>query len=288
MHGGRADTVLALPGVVNRVFRVVGPGNDWVVRYPLDSRRPDEFPVEVWAAEQASLHGIATPEVVARGHLDDRPYLVIEYVESQQDQDQDEAWRWLGRYATLAATVPLRDAPQAIFSRFGRDLPLAWRAHLNYNYHALSEHDPLTKDGVYRTEDRSHLRALVERLRSADFTFGLAHGDLAPRNLISRRAPSPPVLLDWGSATTGPVPWTDLQRVYAWTVHNQTVSEPALAQFADGAGIPLTGQVRAVLEQMSAVRFLDLARWARERRPDLYDKYRQCSQQGLRTLLGAA
>lgn len=55
MHGGTAEEVIALPGVVNRVFRVTGPTNDWVIRYPSDERRTNEFPVEIWAAHQASL-----------------------------------------------------------------------------------------------------------------------------------------------------------------------------------------------------------------------------------------
>ena len=68
-------------------------------------------------------------------------------------------------------------------------------------------------------------------------------------------------------------------------MHDQTVSESALAQFADGAGVLLDVHARSLLEQMTAVRFLDLARWARERRPDLYDEYRQSSRQGLATIL---
>lgn len=287
MHGGAADVATSLPGVVNRVLRVTGPGTDWVVRFAADARRPNEFPTEVWAARLGSRYGIATPRVVGTGHLEDRAYLVVEHVEPQEEQDTDESWRWLGRYAAILPTVPLdHDAPEEIFSRFGRDLPLAWRAHLDYNLDALSERDPLSEEGVYRPHDRAHLRSLLDRLRSADFTFGLAHGDLAPRNLIQRRPPSPAVLLDWGTATTGPAPWTDLQRVYAWAVHDRTVQSSALDLFADAAGVRLDEQATAILEQLTALRLLDLARWARERRPDLYDQYRRSSQLGLATLVG--
>jgi hypothetical protein len=284
-HGGTAAKVVALPGVVNRVFRVTGSGYDWVIRYPQDVRRANEFPVEIWAGHQASLLGIPTPSVVATGHLNHRPYLVLDYIQPQEGQSIDDSWRWLGRYATVMSAVPLDEAPQEIFSRFGRDLPTAWRAHLDYNLEALSGTDPLIADGIYRPKERGRLRALIEQLRSVDFPFGLAHGDLAPRNLIPRRAPSPPVLLDWGTATSGPALWTDLQRVYAWWKHDQTISRAALDQFAIGAGVTLDRQAMAVLEQLSAARFLDLARWARERRPDLYQQYRQTSRQGLTTVL---
>ena len=286
LHGGQADAVVALTGVVNRVFRVSGPHTDWIVRFAVDDQRPDEFPTEMWAARHASDSGVPAPELVAYGHLDARPYLVVEHVEAYRDPDPDQAWRWLGRYAARLARVPLDEAPEQVFSRFGRDLPLAWRAHLTYNLDALSGWDPLLEDGVYQAGDRDRLRASIERLMEADFSFGLAHGDLAPRNLVLQRPPLPPVLLDWGTATTGPAPWTDLQRVYAWTTYDRTVTGSALAQFAEACGLSLDEPTTAVLEQMSAVRFLDLARWARERRPDLYQEYRRSGRRGLASILG--
>lgn len=286
IHGGKADQVASLPGVVNHVLRVTAAENDWVVRFPVDPRRPNEFPAEIWVAHQASLVGIASPHLVGTGEVDGRPYMVVEYIGPQEAPAADQLWGWLGRYAATLARVPLDQAPEQLFSRFGRHLPSAWTYHLGYNLEQLSQRDPLIEDGVYHRQDLDRLRALLEPLKSTEFAFGLTHGDLAPRNLIPRRAPSPPLLIDWGTATTGPAPWTDLQRVYVWAVHDQTISPDALRRFADAAGLPLSGHVTATLMQMTALRFLDLARWARERRPDLYDEYRQSSQEGLRTILG--
>lgn len=286
-HGGAADAVVSLPGVVKHVLRVTGDSNDWVVRFPVDRRQPNEFPTEIWVSQRASELGIDTPEVVATGHLDDRPYLVLRYLAPDGELDTDETWRWLGHYSAVLANMPLDGAPGELFSRLGRDLPSAWRSHLHYNLHELSEGDPLINDGVYRHGDLSRLRALLESLESIDFTFGLAHGDLAPRNLISRRPPASPVLIDWGTATTGPAPWTDLQHVYVWAVHDQTISPEALHHFAAGAGLTTDDAVMAVLKQMTALRYLDLARWAKERRPELYDQYRVSSGRGLRTILSS-
>lgn len=287
MHGGGADQIVSLPGVVNSVLRVTGVGNDWVVRFPVDPRRPDEFPTEIWVAHQARELGIDTPPVVATGYLDNRPYMVVEYITPQGKLDADQMWCWLGRYAATLATAPLDGAPDEIFSRFGRDLSSAWRSHLLYNLAELSEQDSLIEDGVYPRQDLDRLRALLEPLEFADLAFGLAHGDLAPRNLIPRRTPLPPVLIDWGTATTGPAPWTDLQQVYVWAVHDRTISHDALHQFAAAAGLPMGDQVSALLNQLTALRFLDLARWARDRRPDLYDQYRHSSRHGLRRILEA-
>lgn len=284
-HGGQANAVVALPGNVNRVFRVSGPATDWVVRFPLDDRRSNEFPKEIWAARGASGQGVPVPTVVAAGDLDGRLYLVLEYVEPYETDSPGATWQWLGRYAARVAVVPLEDAPTQLFSRFGRDLRFAWRAHLQYNLDALSSHDLLLDDGVYARQDSERLRASIEQLMRVDFRHGLAHGDLAPRNLVPRHPPTPPVLLDWGTATTGPAPWTDLQRVYAWMRYDRSIDELALAQFAEGAGVNLDEQATVVLEQLSAVRFLDLARWARERRPDLYQEQCRSSRLALTAIL---
>ena len=286
MRGGQADAVIALPGNVNRVFRISGPDTDWVVRYPIDGQRSNEFPTEVWAPRRASGQGIPVAPVVAIGELEGRPYLVLKYVAPNAAHVQGGTWQWLGRYAARLAMVPLDDAPTGVFSRFGRDLRSAWRAHLQYNLDALSSQDPLLDDGVYPREGRDRLRVLIEQLMLVDFRHGLAHGDLAPRNLVPRRSPLPPILLDWGTATTGPAPWTDIQRVFAWTRYDRLVDELALAQFAEGAGVGLDKQATTGLEQMSAVRFLDLARWARERRPDLYREQCGSSRLALATILG--
>lgn len=287
-HGGAAEDVVSLPGVVNNVFRVTGGSNDWVVRFPADQRRPNEFPTEIWASRHARALGIDTPEVIATGYLDGRPYMLAEYCAPEGSCDASEVWRWLGHYSATLARVPLEDAPEELFSRFGRDLPTAWRSHLLYNRQALSGRDPLIQDGVYQHDDLDRLRTLLDRLESSNFSFGLAHGDLAPRNLISRRPPSPPVLIDWGTATTGPAPWTDLQQVYVWAVHDQTIGYDALHLFAAAAGLPAGDAVLDVLKQMTALRYLDLARWAKERRPDLYDHYRASSSDGLKAILSTA
>jgi aminoglycoside phosphotransferase (APT) family kinase protein len=273
-----------LAGVVNAVFRVWGTGFDWVVRFPVDPSRPNEFPLEEWALAVARRAGIRVPEVVGSGVLDDVPFLVLEYLEPAAVHPENP-WAWLGRYAHAVSGVPLTGAPDAVFSRFGRDLPAAWHAHLAYNLDALDDHDPLLHNGGYSKKQQPALRALLTELGSARFEHGLAHGDLAPRNLISRGSTEAPVLLDWGTASVGPAPWTDLQRVYQWAVHDQTVPPAALVRFAAAAGLPLTDDTERMLVRLTVLRFLDLARWARERRPDLYPDYLAACAAGVHAAL---
>ncbi|MCU1447695.1 aminoglycoside phosphotransferase family protein [Cryobacterium sp.] len=286
VRGRGRDPVAVTPlgGVVNEVFRVRGAGFDWVVRFPADPERRNEFPVEEWAMRAARQAGIPVPDVVGSGRLDDRPYLVLQYCEPAVDGLADP-WTWLGRYARSVGRLPLAGAPEAVFSRFGRDLPAAWQAHVAYNLDSLGADDPLRRDGAYAVEHRPALRALLAELQAEPFDFGLAHGDLAPRNLIAPARPAAPVLLDWGAAGTGPAPWTDLQRVYQSAVHDRTITPAALADFAAAAGTPMTEATERVLLALTVLRFLDLARWARERRPELYSDYLVACTAGIRTAL---
>jgi aminoglycoside phosphotransferase (APT) family kinase protein len=276
--------VSPLAGVVNAVVRVRGSGFDWVVRFPVDPSRPNEFPLEEWAMGAARRAGIRVPDVVGSGLLDDVPFLVLEYIEPAVAAPENQ-WACLGRYARAVSGVPLTEAPDAVFSRFGRDLPAAWQAHLAYNLGVLGTDDPVLHDGGYTIEQQSALRALLTELGSARFEHGLAHGDLAPRNLIWRGRTEEPVLLDWGAASVGPAPWTDLQRVYQWAVHDQTVPRAALDDFAAAAGLPLTDDTERMLVRLTVLRFLDLARWARERRPDLYPDYLAACSAGIHAAL---
>nr|WP_231747796.1 aminoglycoside phosphotransferase family protein [Auraticoccus cholistanensis] len=282
LHGADVRGTTVLAGVVNRVVRVVGDGTDWVVRFPADRRRPDEFPAETWAISRAAAVGIPSPGVVACGRLDELPYLVLEHVEAAAEPVR-RPWCWLGRYAATIATVPVdATAPDSLFSRFGRDLPAAWRQHLEYNIEALGDDDPLAGT-VYRPEDAPQLRAELKALRAERFRFGLAHADLAPRNLVSRGADEAPVLIDWGNVTTGPAPWTELHRVHQMAVDG-AITPADFCDFAEGVDVDLV-TARPLLERLSVLSHLDLVRWARDQRPELTPTYEDAARRGLRRIL---
>ncbi|NQX11858.1 phosphotransferase [Microbacteriaceae bacterium VKM Ac-2855] len=257
--GRRLERVDSLGGVENRVQRMRGPGFDWVLRTPVDPSAPDTYPLEAWAIGAARAAGVHSPAVVALG---DR-FLVLEYEPPRRAID--DPWHTLGAFASAVACIPLDDAPDGVFSRFGRDLAEAWRAHVRYNVEALSTADPLLHQGVYAEADRARIRDRIAPLEDEPFAHGLAHGDLAPRNLIARDHGA--ALIDWGSVTTGPAPWTELQRVY------QEQQEEVLAAFAAGAGVALDASARDLLHRLTVLRALDLARWAREHRPALAAEY---------------
>jgi hypothetical protein len=167
----------------------------------------------------------------------------------------------------VISTIPIGDdAPPGLFNRFGRDLPSAWAQHLTYNLDQLDDDDPLLGLDVYQPEGQAGLRTALQSLRAAHLTFGLSHGDLALRNLLVDH-PHPPVLIDWGAASTGPMPHTDLLYLLAHRDESGNPNDGEVAAFAVGYGVDLD----RVLPELSAMRTLsalDLVRWARERRPD--------------------
>ncbi|ACZ23626.1 predicted aminoglycoside phosphotransferase [Sanguibacter keddieii DSM 10542] len=281
--GATPTTVDRLGGVVNVVLRVVGDDVDWVVRSPVDPRRPDEFPVERWAVEAARTCGVPVPEVLHVGVSRGIPVMVSRYVEPAAEPVA-RPWWWLGRHASSVAEADLTDAPDGVFSRFGRDLDHAWAAHLDYNQTALGPDDPLLADGAYQPDDLPTLRRWLHDLDDLETSQGLVHGDLAPRNLVSQGADVAPVLLDWGSATTGPAPWTELQRSFHAVVVDRELPWSTLVDLADGTGTPLDDTTLRTLHRMTALRLLDLARWARDQRADLYPTYRDSCAAGLAVL----
>jgi len=268
LRPGRVDPVRG-QGSVNRVFVISSDTSRFVVRFPVDPLRRDEFDVETWCLTQADAHGIPSPQVVARGHLRKVPYLIQTFVEGTPATQHPaaESRRTLAAYARVVHTIPLTaDAPDGLFSRFGRDLHLAWQAHLTYNRDQLSSDDLLIKLGVYPADLQPRLRSGLTRLGSLEWSYGLRHGDLAPRNLLVPPA-GLPVLIDWGSASAGPVPYGDL--LPAVKMHRAT-GQPSTADlhaYAADLGTPLE-QVVDIIEDLLLLDALDLVRWAIDQRPD--------------------
>jgi aminoglycoside phosphotransferase (APT) family kinase protein len=273
-----ADVEVLPGGAVNRTVRVRAADQDVVVRVPIDPLAEDVFPVEAWATAAAGRAGIAVAPVLRHGDVRGTPFMVSEYVEPHAEPVADP-WRALGEAARAVAAVRIDGAPPSLFSRFGPDLPAAWRAHVAYNVRSLVGDDPLLQDGAYASA--APLLRVFGTLGSRPFRHGLAHGDLAPRNLVPRGPGLDPVLIDWGSVETGPAPWTDARRVTLWRTLDGSVSAHEHDVFMAAAGL-LGDDEQRTLVAMTALHLVDVARWARERRPDRYHEDVARCREGLR------
>lgn len=96
--------------------------------------------------------------------------------------------------------------------------------------------------------------------------FGLCHGDLTSRNLIASD-PGPIVLVDWGSASFGPVPWTDLLVIDRDAAQTGSAATARLDAFMHAAGVNREA-AWPTFEKLRQLARLDLVRWAAEKRPD--------------------
>lgn len=270
-HGLRVHSVgpVADPGAVNHVFVVGAADGRYVVRFAVDPKQDDVVDAEAWATARAAGVGVPSPVVVAVDRLDGIPYLVERFVEGRAGTSRRSLglWRTLGGYARAVHAVPVTaDAPASLFTRFGRDLPAAWAAHLRYGLAELTATDPLIALGVYPADRQDVLRRRLRSLETADLTFGLNHGDLALRNLIVPDD-GPPVLVDWGSVNAGPSPLGDLLTLLEAHRSGGDPSDEELAAFTDGYGADLRDLCR-IAEDVALLGALDLVRWAIDRRPD--------------------
>jgi len=256
-------------GSVNHVFAVdLGAGARWIVRFGRNPLDPDCSAKEAWCLRAAARRGLAVPDVLATGDFAGVGFLVQSFVagENADRRRSAELWRTLGRIAHEVNEIALdSSAPEELFGRFGRDPKAAWLAHVHYNAVRLAPDDPLLELGIYAPPDRNRLRSAVESLAERVSDFGLAHGDLVPRNVLLPPRGSP-VILDWGSAQVGPVPYLDHLRIQADEAR-EGFSPADLAAFARGYGVAPLG-LSAILADVYLLARLDLVRWALERRPD--------------------
>lgn len=256
-------------GSVNHVF-IVGPDLDqWVIRFAKDARSPDVFEAEAWCANQAAARSVPTPTVSAFGTLDGVPYGVQRFIPglSGDGCDQPDPWPVLGAYGGIINEIqPDESAPATLFSRFGRDSAQAWGAHLAYNLASLDDDDPLLHRAVYSREQQHGMREAILCLAEVPMRFGLSHGDLTSRNLIIPEV-GPAVLIDWGSASFGPVPWTDLLVLDRDARKAGSATEPDLAAFTAAMGLRMA-EMWPTFEAFRRLQLLDLVRWAADQRPD--------------------
>ncbi|MGH3705571.1 MAG: phosphotransferase [Agromyces sp.] len=286
--GVDVDHADPLPGGnQNHVVRVRSADADIVVRFARDPERSgDPFDVEAWCLRAAARTGLRSSELIARGWFEGTSYLVASYVPgSPADPEDLLGWRAIGGFASTLRSIPTHDAPEALFSRFGRDLRFAWEEHLSYNLASLGPDDPLISLGVYPRSRWRELQDVVASVSARKLHQGLIHGDAAHRNLLRHNGGY--TVIDWGAASTGPVMWGDLERIFRWHRLGDAespVSAAAWEHVLDGAGLSRP-EAEPVTRELAALHALDVARWATDKRPDRLAEITTQSRDVLATMI---
>lgn len=89
-----------------------------------------------------------------------------------------------------------------------------------------------------------------------------------------------PVLIDWGAAAAGLIPYGDLVALVGMHQRDDDPSTEALDAFAAGYGLILSDHAR-IIDDLLVLGHLDLLRWALDHRPDLVDVTAAASRAGI-------
>jgi len=281
--GARLDEIREIvgQGEVNYVFVARTSQGEWVVRVPRDPLDQDIYDKEAWCAGAAKRAGVSAPETISFGAFECVPFMVQEFIlgELADLRRSPALWQTLGEYARRINEIEIDEsAPKSLFPRFGRDLRSNWRQHIAYNLGELNPSDRLLKLGAYEPTDRDFLYRTFEELEVAVDRFGLTHGDLVPKNVILPPE-GPPVVVDWGSASVGPAPFTDYRRIWQDEAEEGFTAED-LHAFAEGYGIALS-DLLPTLKSMHLLSSIDVTRWAIGHRPDRIPLYAERARAAL-------
>lgn len=276
-------------GGVNAVS-IVGPAERrMVVRARPSSSAAEEYRLEAWCALEASRAGVRTPSILAVGSTGGWSWSVQEHaagVPATRAPDPPALWHRLGALAVTIGRAELSSAPDALFTRFGRDLDAAWQRHLDYGRDSLTPEDPLIAMGVCTAEQQAEVRRLIDAVRDTPRVFGLVHGDLTDRNALVA-VDGEAVIIDWGSARTGPVPHQEI--VHLLSAMPERTEE--MRAFAGGAAAALqetggsatvTGeQLLAQSRALHVIEAIDLVRWALDRAPEEIPRTAEAARRAL-------
>ncbi|QAY65786.1 aminoglycoside phosphotransferase family protein [Paenibacillus protaetiae] len=274
-------------GFVNQVVAVQSASRKLVIRM----NDLDTYPViqkEQWCIKQATEAGIPGPQVLDIGTEEAIAYIILSFVEGENGVDSTadpiEVWRQLGQYVKRIQSIPvqgygeqLKDPLQGRFvspPHAGSDG--SWQGYVQYNMNSLTEEDRLIGLGVMTWEEAQQIHGIFSGLLQQSFVFGLAHGDLSLQNIMVSPA-GQVILLDWGSAEVGVMPYGDILLVMQASLKGGKPSKSEFQAFMEGRG--LNEDDLPLLMPLLLLRSFDTLRWAIDRCPERIEEYAAFARQ---------
>ena len=253
-------------GLVNEVWLLNCSSDKCVVR--LNLAHPSDRAFKEFSIESACYDAVGTdigPRVRKIGFLEERAYMVMDYVLGERGEDlaKSQVWQCLG--STLRAVHECR-LDHSLLTAFGVQEPSRpWLKQRASNIELLSPSDPLVAVGIYSVKDIPNLATRFSSLPLGP--VGLCHGDVCPRNIIVNGDHG--TLIDWGCAELTITPYFDMENAVRDQLLNENRSGYDLPSFASGYGWALGELVEHQENCLNycLLKSFDLVRWAIDRCP---------------------
>ncbi len=244
-----AVTHLVGRGTVNEVYRVGSSSGQVIVRINGEPHRVDEFPKEREVMLLARGQGANTPDVLKIGRIGDVSYQVQSFVEGTHPAEADlRRWEELGEVMHRVHQAPA-----------GLAAAREWERQVEYGLDQLGATDPLQELGLLDGHRSASLKDSWAPLPA--LAVGLCHGDVSMRNVIVDQNDRL-VLLDWGCASFGVVPFADVAGIVG---EFDPLGAP-LTAFLTGYGTSWD-ELGDTMARTATLKAMDLCRWAIDRRP---------------------
>lgn len=257
-------------GSVNRVFELEGELDSYMLRLNQDADKWLEYKKEAWCLEQTAVLGIPGPKVLGMGQYEDWVWMIQEKLPGLNgklcpEADQPRIWRQLGSYAAVFQQIDTVDDSEVKRNLLHRD----WVSRLRYNLGELSPQDSLLRQGIFTQKEQDVAIASLKRLEACNFTSGLVHGDLCPRNVLVDGETI--YLLDWGTAEINVVPVNELGLLLI----SEEAGPQEMEWYLEGYGMTERefSQIKTEIMLLNFMDRLDKYRWAEAHAPEVIERY---------------
>lgn len=245
-------------GSVNKVFEIIGVKRSYILRINTNEKRL-EYKKEKWCIDKIGAIEIPTAKVLSIGLVEGFCFMLQNKIpgingNSCSPKEKSKIWFELGSYVSIFQNIKRIEDEEFEQTAFHKD----WKSRLHYNIKELNEEDSLLKEGIFNNVEHRKAKKILKTFEEKEFTEGLVHGDLSPRNVIVNKGKI--YLLDWGTAGINIVPHSEIGIVLL----SNEASKADFKEFLKGMDIS-EKDFKEMEEEIKTLNFLhqlDVYRWA--------------------------